>query len=336
MMKDFEKIDKELIRLLKERQQLATDKKLISTWTKEYLKELSTGELSIDLLSAVYREIDSANISEQKETKVAFLGPATSFTNQAALNYFGHSVDYLPQYDIPAIFNKVETGEANFGVVPIENSTEGAVNRTLDALVNTEAKIVGEIRLRVHHNILAKCDRSQVEVVYSHRQALAQCHGWLLVNFPNAKLVETESTTEGARLASETENAAAIASLQAAELFNLNIIEKNIEDVKGNSTRFLVISNHLTSSTGNDKTSLLLCTKDQAGALYESLAPFKQFGVSLSMIESRPSKRQSWEYYFFIDFIGHIDDGQNAEMLTELEKICSFVKNLGSYHRAEN
>lgn len=333
-MKDFEKIDKELIELLQKRQKLALDKGVSTTWSKDYLADLAGGSLTEAFLSSVYREIDSANLSAQKEVCVAFLGTNGSFTHQAAISRFGHSVKYLPQEDIGTVFRRVENGEADYGVVPVENSTEGAVNRTLDTLINTETKIVGEVRLRIHHNFLSNVPRSEIKNIYSHPQALAQCHGWLKAHFPNAQLIESESTTEGAMIASKSTDSAAVASLLAAEDLSLNVLEKNIEDLKGNSTRFMVISNRVENPTGNDKTSLLLCTKDQAGALYKALAPFTKYGVSLTMIESRPSKRRSWEYFFFIDFLGHINDGENIKMIEELGEMCQFVKNLGSYPRA--
>ncbi len=336
-MKEFSDIDRQLIELLEKRQQLALGESKAETWSKEYLADLNTGGVvSPETLEAIYREIDSGNMTALKTTVVAFLGTTASFTHQAAISRFGHSVKYLPQDDIASIFRKVENGEADFGVVPIENSTEGAVNRTLDTLINTEATIVGEIRLRIHHNFLCNVSRQDVKNIYSHPQALAQCHAWLKANFPNAQLIETESTTEGAKIAAESDDSAAVASLQAAEDFSLQVLEKNIEDLKGNSTRFMIISNRGTAPTGNDKTSLLLCTKDQAGALYNALAPFKKHGVSLTMIESRPSKRRSWEYFFFIDFLGHVDDGENRVMLEELGAFCQFVKPLGSYPCAED
>ncbi len=319
-------IDQEIAKLVAQRLELMESKENCVAEVTRLAKQFSIPEPA---LKTIFHEIDSAFVVKKRPISVAFFGQEFSFTHQAAMSEFGSCVTYHPQDQIAKVFSAIENEEFDFGVVPVENSTEGAVNRTLDSLIETDTKIVGEISSRIHHNLLSNCDHKDIKNVYSHRQALAQCSGWLKTYLPQAQLIEAESTTAGAELAAKHPNSAAIASAKAAAQFGLAVTDKNIEDENNNTTRFSVISHRNLLPTGHDKTSLLLCTKDQAGALYESLGPFKRHGVSLTMIESRPSRRKEWEYFFFIDFIGHVDE--NRELLEELAEQCQFVKVLGSY-----
>ena len=289
------------------------------------------GRLSNAAVRGIYREIMSASYALERGLNIAFLGPAGTYSHEAARGQFGSSVDYLPLGSIAEVFAAVAKGKADLGVVPIENSTEGSVTFTLDEFVGSELKICAEILLRVRHNLLAKSPREAIRKIYSHPQSLAQCRQWLGGNFPNAEQIATSSNTRAAQLAAEEPGAAAIAGRLAAELYGLDILEEAIEDSAFNTTRFLVISNRDVAPTGRDKTSLLFFVSDQSGTLFSALEPFQRLGISLSKIESRPSRRKAWEYCFYVDIVGHAQDPTVARAIAELEKQCLWVKNLGSY-----
>jgi len=334
-MDSFKEIDQQLVSLVEQRIKMMREEHILAGFSDDYIAELTINhevpkEIILNLLSEIS---DEASKSYATPT-VAFFGTTGSFTNQAALKYFGKNADYKPVAEIAEVFKLVENSEIQYGVIPVENSTEGAVNRTLDSLINSQILVVGEVRLTIRQNLLSNFPMDEIENVYSHPQALAQCHDWLREHLPNARLIESKNTTQGVQDALSNEKSAAIASLLAAKNHPITILKKNIQDQKDNTTRFLVISRNENKPTGHDKTSLLICTKHTPGALYHALAPFAKYGASLAMIESRPSKRQSWEYFFFIDFIGHIDENENQKMVDELKEICQFVKVLGSYPRA--
>lgn len=269
-----------------------------------------------------------------KAPSVAFFGTTGSYTSQAAMEAFGPDAQYQPCSEIGQVFDLVSFKDCDFGVVPVENSTEGVVTRTLDLLTDSAVKITGEVALPITHNLLSQSPLSAIKKVCSHPQALAQCQNWLLSHLPGAIRIEVANTTEAARLAAEDPETAGIASTQAAEAFNLTIQAAHIEDIKGNTTRFMIISNQDLPRTGDDKTSLLLSTNDSSGALYQALKPFKELDISMTMIQSRPSKRKTWEYLFFIDYLGHITDDVSQQLLDALHKHCHYVKVLGSYPRA--
>mgnify|MGYP006286862561 CR=1 FL=1 len=298
------------------------------------LCEKNPGPIKDETLRAVYREILSGSLALEQPLTVAFLGPATTFTHQAALRQFGHSVRYLAQQTIPDVFESVIRDRARFGVVPVENSTEGAVTHTLDMFTDISIRICAEINMAVHHNLLAACEKDAIRVIYSHPQVFGQCRQWLSKNLPGATLVEVSSTTEAAVRCADEANAGALASALAADRYHLKVVEENLEDFSDNITRFLVLGTEQPAPTGDDKTSMLFVVRDRVGALYDSLRPLSAHKINLTFIESRPSRRKSWEYYFFVDFYGHISDPVVQQALDELGEHCQFVRILGSYPRA--
>jgi len=303
------------------------------------VKERNQGPLDDEEVARLFREIMSACLALENPLRVAFLGPAGTFTQAAALKHFGHSVRTEPMSSISDVFQEVETEAADYGVVPVENSTEGVVNHTLDMFLKSPLQICGEVSLRIHHNLLGKgLGNDQplqgLKVVYSHQQSLAQCRSWLDRHLPFVERVAVGSNAEAAKLAAESDNAAAIASSMAAELYGLDTLAANIEDEPGNTTRFLVIGRHSTMPSGDDKTSLLLSTRNEAGGLYHMLKPLSDHGISMSRIESRPSRRGNWDYVFFIDLNGHREDANLAQALEELRGTAGMYKELGSYPQA--
>ncbi len=299
------------------------------------MKESNEGPLSHQFIVRFYQELMSACLALQKPIKVAFLGPEGTFTQQAAYKHFGHSIEVSPLPAIDEIFRSVESGSADFGVVPVENSSEGVITHTLDSFLNSRLLICGEVALRIHHNLLSNLSElSEIKEVYSHQQSLAQCREWLNRFLPNAKRTSVSSNAEAARLVANMPHSAAIASEVAAGLYKLNIIENNIEDEPDNTTRFLVIGKQGVSNTGSDKTSLLVSTGNQSGALYRILEPFDHYGISMTKIESRPSRRGTWDYVFFIDIEGHREQPKVIQALELLQKSASIFKVLGSYPRA--
>lgn len=293
------------------------------------------GPLSNDDIGRLFREIMSACLALEAPLKVAFLGPAGTFTQEAALKHFGHSVTTVPLAAIDDVFREVESGNANFGIVPVENSTEGVVNHTLDTFMVSPLKICGEVELRIHHHLLAAGDDWQVaERIVSHQQSLAQCREWLDANFADVERVAVPSNAEAARMAAEAPGVLAIAGESAAKIYGLKVVVRNIEDRPDNTTRFLVIGAMETAPTGADRTTLLLASKNRPGALHKLLAPLARHGVNMTRIESRPSRRSRWEYVFFIDIDGHVHDRKIARVLALLEREAAFYKCLGSYPRA--
>lgn len=299
------------------------------------VRELNLGPLDGDAIARLFRELMSACLALEKPLNVAFLGPEGTFTQQAAYKHFGHAVQSRPYLAIDEIFRAVESGDCQFGVAPVENSTEGVIAHTLDCFVNSPLLICGEVTLRIHHNLLSpETDIARVREVFSHQQSLAQCRRWLERHLPGAARTAVASNAEAARLAAETSGSAAIAGEMAAELYGLHILNRHIEDEADNTTRFLIIGQQAAGVSGQDKTSLLLTTDNQPGALYRILAPFAAHGISLSKIESRPSHQGIWEYVFFIDVEGHRDDAALTAALQELAPQVRFLKILGSYPRA--
>jgi chorismate mutase / prephenate dehydratase len=293
------------------------------------------GPLTNDVISRLFREIMSACLALESPLKVAFLGPVGTFTQEAALKHFGQSVETTPLAAIDEVFREVEAGGAHFGVVPVENSTEGTINHTLDSFLLSPLKICGEVELRIHHHLLARGGDWQVaEKVVSHQQSLAQCREWLDANYAGVERVPVSSNAEAARLAAETPGVLAIAGESAAKIYGLQILVRNIEDRPDNTTRFLVIGAIDTAPTGADRTTLLLASKNQPGALHKLLGPLARHGVNMTRIESRPSRRSRWEYVFFVDIDGHVRDRKVARVLALLEREAAFYKCLGSYPRA--
>jgi len=295
----------------------------------------NTGPLSNAEMVRLYREIMSACLAQQAPLKVAYLGPEGTFTQAAVFKHFGHSVRDLPWTTIEQVFDELQAGHADFGVVPVENSNEGSVHHTLDMFLSSPVKICGEVELQVHHNLLSNAtDQGAIRRVYSHQQSFAQCRGFLREHLPQARRVEVSSNAEAARAVRHVPDAAAIAGSAAAEIYDLPVLMRNIEDHKDNCTRFLVIGQKLFASSGEDKTSLLLSGHDHPGALHALLQPLANNKVSMTRIESRPSKRANWDYVFFVDVDGHVDDANVAAALEQLRPVASMLKILGSYPRA--
>lgn len=292
------------------------------------------GPMGRDAVVRFFRELMSECLALEKPLAVAFLGPEGTFTQQAAYKHFGHAIQAVPLPTIDEIFRAVEGGACQYGVVPVENSTEGVITHTLDSFQRSGLMIAGEVSLRIHHNLMGNVEApGDIHEIFSHQQSLAQCREWLDRYLPGVKRTAVSSNAEAARLAAATQGTVAIAGEVAARLYGLPILERNIEDEPDNTTRFLVIGRNAVSRTGNDKTSLLLSTRNHPGALYGVLEPFARHGISMSKIESRPSRRVAWDYVFFVDVEGHRDDPAVAEALAELESHVTMLKVLGSYPR---
>jgi chorismate mutase/prephenate dehydratase len=296
------------------------------------LIENNAGPLSSEAITAIFRSVMSNCRALEKELTVAFLGPLGTFSEEAANKQFGGLSASVQCATIDEVFRMVETGRVDYGVVPVENSTEGAVGRTLDLLMATSLNICGEIELPVHHNLLFKgTGKSRIRKLYSHTQSLSQCHEWLNQNLPGVERQAVASNAEAARLAAAEDGVAAVASRRAAELFDLQLVAENIEDDPKNTTRFLVLATHDVAPSGRDKTSLVLATRNVPGAMVELLTPLAEHQVSMTKLESRPSRMGMWEYVFFVDIEGHHQDASVASALAELQQKSSWLKVLGSY-----
>ncbi|MCK5218894.1 prephenate dehydratase [bacterium] len=293
------------------------------------------GPFPLAALHAIYREIISASISLQAGLKIAYFGPEGTFTHQAAKEQFGASAQYLPVSGIADVFREVECGRADYGVVPVENSTEGVVNHTLDMFADSVLNICSEVSLRVEENLLSReSGMATVKKVYSHPQPLAQCRLWLDGNLPEVERVEVSSTAKAAQMAFRNPGTAAIASRLAAQIHGLQILAQGIEDSSNNVTRFLVLGRHMSGPTGRDKTSIMLAIRDSVGALHKILKPFSQHRINLSSIESRPSRERAWNYLFFIDCYGHVTEPKMKRTLAALKPLANNLKVLGSYPRS--
>lgn len=299
------------------------------------LMGIEHGILSEGALKAIYREIMSCALSLEKPLKIAYLGPEATFTHLAAIKRFGQQLTYVPCNSISDCFKEVEKGNSDYGVVPVENSIEGAVTHTLDMLIDSDLKICSQIVMNISHNLLGRYLKEKIKKIYSNPQVFAQCRLWLQQNFPAAELIDTTSTTRAAQIAQKEKNSACIASLLAAEVYALKVIAKNIEDSPNNITRFLVIGTKGACPTGDDRTSLVFSLKDKVGALHDILVSFKKSRINLTKIESRPSKKKAWDYYFFLDLEGHVQNKNVAKALKELEAHAKFLKILGSYPKTE-
>lgn len=290
------------------------------------------GPLSNEEMARLFREIISTCLALEEVLKIAYLGPEGTFTQSAALKHFGHAVETMPLPAIDTVFREVESGSAHYGVVPVENSTEGVISHTLDMFLRTNMKICGEVELRVHHCLLSnERDKASIKKVYSHQQSLGQCREWLDSNLSQAERVAVSSNSEAARLAASEPSSAAIASDASAEIYKLKILQPNIEDEPDNTTRFLIIGKQRVGVSARDKTSLLLSTNNSSGALHGLLAPLVKHNISMTRIESRPSKKGMWDYVFFIDIEGHETSPEVSIALQELEQKAALFKVLGSY-----
>ncbi len=296
------------------------------------VKERNSGPVGDEEMTRLFREIMSTCLALEQPLRIAFLGPQGTFTQSAALKHFGHSVETAAMASIPDIFRDVESGACHYGVVPVENSTEGVISHTLDMFLNSGLQICGEVTLRIHHHLMSKGkDLSRITKVYSHQQSLAQCRLWLDRNLHRAEQQSVGSNAEAARLACDDPQAAAIAGEMAAEIYGLDFLAESIEDEPDNTTRFLIIGRQSVSASGNDKTTLLLSARNVAGSLNTLLQPLAEHSISMTRIESRPSRRGTWDYVFFVDIHGHRDDPNVAQAMEELRADASLFKVLGSY-----
>ena len=295
------------------------------------IRKLNNGPISNESLGHIYREIMSSSIALQKTFTIAFLGPEATYTHQAAVRRFGTSLGYAPQKTIAEVFAEVEKNRAEYGVVPVENTTEGVVTHTLDMFVDSPLNIVAQIIMPIEHCIIGRGALKDVKKLYSHPQAYAPCRNWVRETMPRVEFIGSSSTTAAAALAAKSKTAAAISSSLAAEKYQLNILEAGVQDHSGNATRFLVLGSACAAPSANDRTSLMFTVNDKVGALHNALQPFRTHRLNMTKIESRPSKRKAWEYIFFVDVDGHAEDTKVAKAITKLSGTCSFVKILGSY-----
>jgi len=344
LRKKIDKLDSQIVKILNKRADVSLEigdlksrqnKGIYSpAREKEILKRISKlnkGPLTTSALEAVYREVMPGSLALEKPLRIAYLGPQATFTHLAAIKKFGSQVEYLPCNTITDIFTEVERLNADYGVVPIENSIEGAVSHTLDMFVDSDLRICAQIILEVSHNLLANCAKNKIKRIYSNPQVFGQCRLWLETNLSKAELVEVTSTTRAAQIAARGKNSACIASILAAKQYGLKVIARDIEDNPHNITRFLVIGQTDVSQTGEDRTSIMFSIKDRVGALHDMLVPFKRYKINLTKIESRPSKKKAWDYYFYVDLSGHRLNKKVQRALSALEEKCKYLKVLGSY-----
>ncbi len=305
-------------------------------WVLKHIMELNQGPLDNEEMARLFREIMSACLALEEPLKVAYLGPEGTFTQAAALKHFGHSVISVPMAAIDEIFREVAAGAVQFGVVPVENSTEGAINHTLDSFLEHDMVICGEVELRIHHHLLVgeNTKTDKISRVYSHAQSLARCRKWLDAHYPNVERVAVASNADAAKRVKGEWNSAAIAGDMACELYGLSKIAEKIEDRPDNSTRFLIIGNQKVPPTGDDKTSVIVSMRNKPGALHHLLEPFHTNGIDLTRIETRPSRSGKWTYVFFIDFIGHQHDPLIKDVLEKINDESVALKVLGSYPKA--
>ena len=346
LRKQIDEIDLQLVELLNKRARIVvevgelknvSDRPIYAPAREkaviEKIAKANKGPLPDKALAAIWRELMSGSFFLERPLRIAFLGPQGSFSHTAAMLKFGQSVEYESVADIRSIFEEVSKGHSDLGVVPIENSAGGGVSESLDAFIDTDVMICAEVYMTIHHNLLANCSFEKIDKVYSKPEIFAQCRNWLSATFDEAKTISVASSARAAQMAAEEEYAAAIGSLMAAELYNLKIICENIEDIANNVTRFLVIGKEDAKPTGDDKTALLFSTAHKAGALVDVLEVFREHGLNLSNIESRPSRKREWEYYFFVDFLAHKEQEHVRKALDAVRQYCLQLSVLGSFPR---
>ena len=289
------------------------------------LASLNAGPITNDSLRAIYREVMSSALSLEKSMTIAYLGPEATFTHQAAIQKFGASLRYAAQKTIADVFSEVSKGRADYGVVPVENSTEGVVTHTLDVFVDSDLKIVAQIILKIEQCLISRFRKEQIKKFYVHPQTLAQCRLWLQKNFPDAEVIETSSNARSAEFAAKEKNSAAIAGVLAGERYKVPVLDQGVQDNSANVTRFLVLGRQCSPATGKDRTSLMISIAHEVGALHSALSAFHRFKLNMTKIESRPSKRKAWEYFFFVDCDGHYEDPRVAKAIADLRDRKSVV-----------
>ncbi len=299
------------------------------------IEKLNDGPITNDSLRAIYREVMSSALSLEKTLTIAYFGPEATFTHQAAIRKFGASLHYSAHKTITDVFAEVARNRADYGVVPVENSTEGVVTHTLDMFVESDLKIVAQIVMRVQQCLMSKGPKRGIQKLFAHPQSLAQCRTWIQNNIPDVEIIETSSNARSAELAAKTKHSAALGGALAAQRYGLDVVEADIQDNSTNTTRFLVLGRQCSPATGKDRTSIMFSIPHQVGALHTALAPFRKYRLNMTKIESRPSKRKAWEYFFFVDCDGHFDDKRVANAIANLQQHCTFVKVLGSYPNSE-
>ncbi|MGQ9732024.1 MAG: prephenate dehydratase [Candidatus Zipacnadales bacterium] len=299
------------------------------------LAEADVGPLPTKALQAIYVEIISACLALEQPLRIAYLGPQFTFSHQAVVARFGRSAQAVPQPSVDQAIAAVSIGKADLAMVPVENSTEGPVGATFDCLVEADLQIVGEYYLPVRHNLVGKGEIKDIEEVYSHPQPLAQCRQWLAEHVPQAKLIPTSSSAVAANMAAEGKNRAAVAPVEAGYASGLDVLAEDIQDDPANRTRFWIVGRTTPPPTGKDKTSIVMATRHRAGALHGALQPFRDYNLNMTMIHSRPLRGRAWEYLFFIDFQGHIQNAVCAKALDTLREVCPMLKILGSYPEAD-
>jgi chorismate mutase/prephenate dehydratase len=347
LRKRIDEIDQQLVKLLNERAGVVIDIGKLKNKTGgqiyapdrekkvfEKMVKANQGPLPDKCLIAIWRELMSGSFALERPLRIGYLGPAGSFSHTAAMLKFGQSVEYEPLVDITSIFDEVSKGHCDLGLAPIENTTGGGVIETLDALIDSNVKICSEVLMAIHHNLLANCSMEEITKIYSKPEIFAQCRSWLSATFKDAQTVPVASSAKAAQTAKDEQGAAAIGSVVAAELYELRVVCEHIEDNPNNITRFLVISREDAKPTGEDKTAILFSTAHKAGALADVLEVFKRYDINLTNIESRPSKKRQWEYYFFVDFLGHRTDERVKKGLDEASEHCLQLSVLGSFPRA--
>ncbi|MHC4204673.1 MAG: prephenate dehydratase [Planctomycetota bacterium] len=343
----IDELDNQLVMLLNERARVVVDIGKLKNKTDKpvyapdrekdvfaRIIKANEGPLPDKCLIAIWRELMSGSFVLERPLRIGYLGPGGSFSHNAAMLKFGQSVEYEPLADITSIFDEVSKGHCDLGLAPVENTMGGGVIETLDALIDSDVKVCAEVLMAIHHNLLGNCSMEQVEKIYSKPEVFAQCRNWLSATFKGTQTIPVASTARAAQLAAEEPKTAAIGSSVAAELYGLRIICENIEDTANNVTRFLVISREDARPTGEDKTAILFSTAHKAGALAEVLDIFKRYDINMTNIESRPSRKRQWEYYFFVDFLGHRTEKHIQEGLEESRKHCLQLSTLGSFPRA--
>jgi len=299
------------------------------------LSELNSGPLDPKKMRILFKNIFSISQEAIKPRRISYLGPEATFTHIATINHFGDSASFLPQSGIRDVFLEVEKERCDFGVVPVENSIEGSVNYTLDLFFESNLKICAEKYLTISHDLLSKSKKlEEIKVVYSHPQPIAQCREWLRKNIPNARIEECRSTSFAAQKVVDVQDAAAIASSEAARIYNLNVMASRIEDHSNNTTRFLIIGKNEIPRTGDDKTSIMFAAAHVPGSLYKTLEPIAKSGINMLKLESRPSKHENWSYFFFVDLEGHVEDRKIQDTVSRMKELCLFLKILGSYPKS--
>ena len=344
LRKQIDSIDEQLVELISRRAQVAVEIGKLKQAGEvpvyvphrekavlDKISRLNKGPLPDKTLYAIWRELMSGSFLLEQAMRIGYLGPKGSFSHNAAILKFGQSVDYEALADIRSIFEEVSKGHCNFGIVPIENSAGGGVRESLDAFIETDVLICAEVHMAIHHNLMANCPMSAITKIYSQPEVFAQCRNWLAATFRDAKTIPVASSSRAAQLAAEESGSAAIASEIAAEIYGLKILCADIEDVSNNITRFLIIGKADSQPTGDDKTIILFSTAHRTGALVDVLDVFKEYNINMTNIGSRPNKKREWEYYFFVDFLGHKQDENVRKALEEAKKHCLQLSILGSF-----